>query len=110
MQLLVRRRSIQFILLAGMAILFGCELSRAAEVSEKPNVVLIVADDLGGCDLGCYGSTFYKTPHLDKLAREGLARHARLCSLLRLLPDVRGANDRQVSGPPASDRLATRPR
>ncbi|MCS6864478.1 MAG: sulfatase-like hydrolase/transferase [Gemmataceae bacterium] len=40
--------------------------------AQAPNVVLIVIDDLGWRDLGCYGSTFYKTPHIDQLAREGL--------------------------------------
>lgn len=35
------------------------------------NVVLFVIDDLGQRDLGCYGSTFYRTPHIDRLAREG---------------------------------------
>lgn len=39
--------------------------------SSKKNVVLIVIDDLGWADLGCYGSTFYETPNLDKLAKEG---------------------------------------
>jgi hypothetical protein len=40
---------------------------------EKPvNVVFILADDLGWTDLGCYGSTFHKTPHLDALARRGM--------------------------------------
>ena len=34
----------------------------------KPNVVFIVVDDLGWRDLGCYGSTFYETPHVDALA------------------------------------------
>jgi len=38
---------------------------------ERPNVVCIVADDLGWRDLGCYGSPFYETPNLDQLAREG---------------------------------------
>eukprot|EP00903_Cladosiphon_okamuranus_P003953 g3951.t1 len=38
---------------------------------EKPNVVLIFADDLGYGDLGCYGATKIKTPNIDKLAREG---------------------------------------
>ena len=37
----------------------------------RPNVVLIVADDLGWADLGCYGSTFHKTPNLDRLAADG---------------------------------------
>lgn len=38
---------------------------------ERPNVILIVADDLGWADLGCYGSRFHQTPHLDKLAASG---------------------------------------
>src|SRR6188508_478014 len=37
----------------------------------KPNVVLIMADDLGYGDLGCYGATKVSTPHCDRLAREG---------------------------------------
>jgi len=38
----------------------------------RPNVVFILADDLGWRDLGCYGSTFYETPNLDALARQGM--------------------------------------
>jgi arylsulfatase A-like enzyme len=37
-----------------------------------PNVVLFVMDDLGATDLGCFGSTFYETPHLDRLAASGM--------------------------------------
>lgn len=37
----------------------------------KPNVVFFLADDLGQRDLGCYGSTFYETPNLDRLAKDG---------------------------------------
>jgi arylsulfatase A len=37
----------------------------------KPNIVLIFADDLGYGDLGCYGASKVKTPHIDKLATEG---------------------------------------
>jgi arylsulfatase A-like enzyme len=43
----------------------------AAETSQ-PNIVLIVVDDLGWRDLGCYGSTFYETPNIDSLARKGM--------------------------------------
>jgi arylsulfatase A-like enzyme len=43
----------------------------AAEPS-RPNVVVILADDVGYGDLGCYGATKIKTPHLDALARGGL--------------------------------------
>jgi len=39
--------------------------------AEKPNVILIMADDIGAEGLGCYGSTIYTTPHLDRMAREG---------------------------------------
>src|SRR5271163_5152686 len=44
----------------------------AAAPSTKPNIVLILIDDLGWRDLGCYGSTFYKTPHVDKMAKDGI--------------------------------------
>lgn len=43
-----------------------------AHASAPPNVVLILADDLGWMDVGCYGSTFYQTPAIDQLAREGV--------------------------------------
>lgn len=39
----------------------------------RPDIILIVSDDLGWRDLACYGSAFHETPHLDRLAREGLA-------------------------------------
>lgn len=38
----------------------------------QPNIVLILADDLGWSDLGGYGSDFHETPHLDRLAAEGV--------------------------------------
>jgi arylsulfatase A len=38
----------------------------------QTNVVLILIDDLGWKDLGCYGSSFYRTPHIDRLAEEGM--------------------------------------
>ncbi|MBI1347873.1 sulfatase-like hydrolase/transferase [bacterium] len=44
----------------------------ATAADRKPNVILIVADDLGGSDLGCYGSTFHRTPELDQLAADGV--------------------------------------
>ena len=55
----------------------GCARAKDKEVSgmrqsAKPNFVLILADDLGYGDLGCYGNTQNKTPHLDRLARQGM--------------------------------------
>lgn len=44
---------------------------QAADLT-KPNVVLIVADDYGWKDAGCYGSDFYQTPNIDRLAQEGI--------------------------------------
>ncbi|MBS0265866.1 MAG: sulfatase [Planctomycetes bacterium] len=40
--------------------------------SRPPNIVLVLADDLGWADLACYGADLHETPHLDHLARQGL--------------------------------------
>lgn len=42
------------------------------DAAERPNIVLILADDLGWSDLGCYGNTFNETPNIDRMAREGM--------------------------------------
>jgi arylsulfatase A len=47
-------------------------ISQAAD-TKRPNVVLILADDLGYGDIGCYGATMIKTPNVDRLAKEGRA-------------------------------------
>jgi arylsulfatase A-like enzyme len=46
--------------------------SETLSAAEKPNVVLILCDDLGWADLGCYASKYHKTPHLDRLADDGV--------------------------------------
>src|SRR5689334_11965031 len=42
-----------------------------ASAAQKPNFILILADDLGWTDLACYGSKLYETPNIDQLARDG---------------------------------------
>ena len=44
----------------------------AAASDAPPNIVLILADDLGWSDLGCYGNPLFESPNLDRLAEEGL--------------------------------------
>jgi arylsulfatase A len=44
----------------------------SASEARQPNVIVILADDLGGKDLGCCGSTYYRTPNLDRLAAIGM--------------------------------------
>jgi arylsulfatase A-like enzyme len=57
----------RFALLVALA--FAPSTARAAD---RPNVVLILADDLGAHDLGCFGSTFHETPNIDRLAARGV--------------------------------------
>ncbi|NOX56345.1 MAG: sulfatase-like hydrolase/transferase [Planctomycetes bacterium] len=47
-------------------------LVATAAAAERPNIILIVSDDQGYHDLGCFGSGEVKTPHLDRIAREGV--------------------------------------
>ncbi|MDN5202148.1 sulfatase-like hydrolase/transferase [Fulvivirgaceae bacterium BMA10] len=58
----------QLLLLLITIVFFSCK----KESNSKPNIILIMADDLGVETLGCYGSDDYKTPNLDQLANEGM--------------------------------------
>jgi len=40
--------------------------------TDKPNIIVVLADDLGWSELGCYGNDFNETPHLDRLAKNGM--------------------------------------
>jgi arylsulfatase A-like enzyme len=45
----------------------------AADVpAKRPNIIFILADDLGAHDVGCFGSTYHETPHIDGLAKRGM--------------------------------------
>jgi hypothetical protein len=61
------------ILLAAIAALwlsFG--VNSASSADRHPNVVFFLVDDLGWSDLGCYGSTFYETPNIDRFAEQSV--------------------------------------
>ncbi|MBI5689542.1 MAG: sulfatase [Verrucomicrobia bacterium] len=69
----IRRSRSQLAVILCLALISGFEASvRAAESARRPNLILILADDLGWADLGCYGNRFHETPRLDQLAREGV--------------------------------------
>ncbi|PTN02050.1 arylsulfatase [Mangrovibacterium marinum] len=59
--------------LAALAALAACQNTATKEkAAQKPNIIYILADDLGYGDLSCYGQQKFQTPHIDQLAREGM--------------------------------------
>jgi arylsulfatase A len=66
--------SIKNLILFSIIILFGCQNTKTEEKKNEniPNIIIIHVDDLGFADLGCFGSDFYDTPYIDKLANEGM--------------------------------------
>ena len=65
-------------LLIGLALLASAAPARADEKPRKPNVLLIISDDLNN-HLGCYGNTLIKTPNIDKLAARGVKFERAYC-------------------------------
>jgi arylsulfatase A-like enzyme len=58
--------------IAGWLFLILCTVTGQSVADEKPNLIWIMADDLGYGDLGCYGQRMIQTPRLDRMAAEGL--------------------------------------
>lgn len=59
-------------LIVCLSLLFVHLSGQAQNKSRQPNVIVMLADDLGWADLSSYGSTFYETPNLDRLAANGI--------------------------------------
>jgi arylsulfatase A len=55
-----------------MASLAALHAADAAKPASKPNILFILTDDLGWTDGGCFGSKFYETPNIDRLATQGM--------------------------------------
>ncbi len=69
----MRSHRLATLTLTAMGVLAFAKCSVAEEaVAPRPNVIFILADDLGWADLGCYGNRVYQTPNLDRLARQGM--------------------------------------
>ena len=54
------------------AIVVSAFLACSVDANEQPNIIFVLADDLGWAELGCYGNDFNETPNLDQLANEGM--------------------------------------
>jgi arylsulfatase A len=66
-------RSIKFFpRLAGAMVFMGLIVPVGTAATARPNIVFILADDMGWADLGCYGADLHETPNLDRLATEGV--------------------------------------
>jgi arylsulfatase A-like enzyme len=55
-----------------LALVLGIGLATVTQAADQPNFVFFLVDDFGARDLACYGSTLYKTPHMNRLAAEGM--------------------------------------
>ncbi len=66
--------------------LIGTLTLSATAAPAKPNIIVIMADDLGYGDLSCYGAATFKTPNIDKLAAEGLKFTSGYCSASTCTP------------------------
>jgi N-acetylglucosamine-6-sulfatase len=107
------------LLICGVAALASAFVPQAAS-AERPNIVFILMDDLRFDELGCTGHPFVKTPHIDRLAKEGamftsafattpLCSPSRACFLTGLYAHAHGITD-NVDRSPASHALVTWPR
>ncbi|MDF1850574.1 MAG: arylsulfatase [Verrucomicrobiales bacterium] len=68
------------------ALVASCLVSLGFSEETRPNVIVIMADDLGYGDLSCYGATAFETPYIDQLAAEGIRFTSGYCSASTCTP------------------------
>ncbi len=59
-------------MLAALLMMSLSTCSVASEAQSPPNIIIVLVDDLGYADVGCFGSVYYETPNIDRLAVEGM--------------------------------------
>lgn len=91
------------------ALAFGASMVQGQKKDKRPNIIMIVADDLGFADLGCYGGEI-NTPNLDKLAAEGMRFkqffNCAVCNVSRVAM-LTGVHPRFSAGGLLKDDMAT---
>ena len=87
-----KTKSLCFNLVCAVSLVFGFTAlwATAIHAAERPNIILMMADDLGWGDTGYNGNTIIKTPHLDRMSREGL-RFNRFYAASSVCSPTRGA-------------------
>ncbi|WP_298863433.1 sulfatase [uncultured Gimesia sp.] len=80
MNQLTRLLSLQTMVCFCFVVLFQVGLLRAADQSQKPNIVVVLVDDLRWDEIGCMGHPFVRTPHIDRIAHEGARFRNAFCS------------------------------
>lgn len=55
-----------------LSVLSVCSAGHLSAAGTPPNIIVMLIDDMGWTDLGCYGSKYYETPHIDQLAKDGM--------------------------------------
>jgi arylsulfatase A-like enzyme len=67
-----RRDFLKTLGVGAAGVLLGCSSVKSDSMKKQPNFVFFLVDDLGWTDLGCFGSSFYDTPNIDKLCASGM--------------------------------------
>jgi arylsulfatase A len=87
--------------------ILSINFSHANSKTKPPNIIYVLADDLGYGDPGCYGQQRLKTPHLDKMAAEGMrfTRHyagSTVCGPSRCVATLTAIMEAEHSQPEAN--------